>query len=288
MTTTRLRDAAQQHAQGNDRSEEPASPATADPRPANMVEPLLPVDAPEGIDDDPADVPVQVALARAMRDLGRIAKLDKFEGGNAGRYNFRGVDRVVNAAAPVLRKHGLIVLPEVRAVEYRDIARVGGGRSHECVVTVAWHWTGPRGDQLVAVTQGEALDTSDKATAKAQSVAWRVCLIETLAIPTGDPDPDSVHIERGEAKFDPVAYRDEALDPRTSVGRLQQMVNDLRKLGHGAELVTNEIGDEEKLGNLLLRLRRERQRPDGDAVSEDWPDADRTAVHTPPSTRESL
>lgn len=269
---TSLRAAAERHAEtnGGDGAAQPdLAPAPDRPAP---TEPLQPIDAPEGIDDDAPDVPVQVAVARAMRDLGKIAKGDRYDAPGT-KYNFRGVDRVVNAVAPVQRKHGLLVVPEVRAVEYRDVPSKSGGRSHECVVTVAWHWVGPRGDELVAVTQGEALDSSDKASAKAQSVAWRVCLIQMLAIPTGDPDPDSVHIERGEARFDAVAYRDEALNPATSAGRLRQMVNDLRKLGHGGVLVTNEVGDEEKLGNLLLRVGRERQRPAAEAGDEEWPEA---------------
>lgn len=220
---------------------------------------LEPIEAPEGISADPADVPVNVAVARAMRDIGVITKADRFDGGNAGRFNFRGVDRVVNAVAPVLRKHGLIVIPEMRAVEYRDVPRNNGGRSHECVVTVAWHWTGPRGDELVAVTVGEALDTADKATSKAQAVAWRTCLIQMLAIPTGDPDPDSVLIERGEQPIpSAAAYRDEIVHPATSLGRLRAIRTEIQQHGLGVQLVVNESGDEETLSALVQRIGTER------------------------------
>lgn len=217
------------------------------------------VDAPEGISDDPADVPVQVAIARAMRDLGVIAKADRFDGGNAGRFNFRGVDRVVNACAPVLRKHGLLVIPTVQTVEYRDVQRAGGGRSHECVITVAYAWVGPRGDERVAVVAGEALDTADKATSKAHSVAWRTCLIEMLAIPTGDPDPDSVLIERGDQPaVSATAYRDEIVDQRTSLGRLKQIRAELGQHGLRAVLVIDETGEDVALGDLIERIGRER------------------------------
>jgi len=224
-------------------------------------EPLEPVDAPAGISDDPAAVTVLVAIARAMRDLGIIAKADRFDGGNAGRFNFRGVDRVVNAVAPVLRKHGLVVVPEVRAVDYRDVPRANGGRSHECVVTVAWHWYGPRGDVFTAVTMGEALDTADKATSKAQAVAWRTVLIQVLAIPTGDPDPDSVLIERGDQPaVSATAYRDEIVDPRTSLGRLKQIRSELAQHGLRTVLVVDDHGDEVPLGDLVQRIGTERSR----------------------------
>jgi hypothetical protein len=238
------------------------APASRDPiyaPDAGAPATLEPVDAPEGISTDPDAVPVQVAIARAMRDLGIIAKADRFDGGNAGKYNFRGVDRVVNACAPVLRKHGLIVIPTVQTIEYRDIQRAGGGRSHECVVTMAYAWVGPRGDEKVSVTAGEALDTADKATSKAQSVAWRTCLIQMLAIPTGDPDPDSQRIERGDQPtVSATAYRDEIVDPRTSLGRLKQIRAELGQHGLRAVLVMDDHGDEAALGDLVDRIGRER------------------------------
>lgn len=257
--TSNLRDRATAAAAPNDSWPAAVAPGTGHLPAAAPAEPLEPVDAPEGIDADPADVPVQVAVARAMRDLGKIGKGDRYDGGGT-KYNFRGVDRVVNAVAPVQRKHGLIVVPEVRAVEYRDLPTKNGGRSHECVVTVAWHWVGPRGDELVAVTQGEALDTSDKASAKAQSVAWRVCLIQMLAIPTGDPDPDSIHIERGEQPMPKALdFRDEIADPRTSLGRLKQIRAELRQHNLSARMVTNDVGEEESLLDMVNRIGLQRQ-----------------------------
>lgn len=231
------------------------TPAPAEPAP----EILAPVDAPEGIDDDPAVVPVQVAIARVMRDIGKIGKAEHFDGGRAGSYNFRGIDRTVNNVGPVLRKHGVVVMPEVTATEYRDVPRANGGRSHECVVTVCWHWIGPAGDERIAVTQGESLDTSDKATAKAQSVAWRVCLIQVLAIPTGDPDPDAIRIERGEQPApSPTAYRDEICDPRTSLGRMRQIRTELRQHGLTGVVATNDVGEEEQLLAMCERIGRQR------------------------------
>lgn len=235
-------------------------PAPDDAPPAG---PLEPIDAPEGQDDDPPVVPVHIAIARAMRDLGKIAKRDRYDGVGA-KFDFRGVDRVVNAVAPVLRKHGLVVVPEVRTVDYRDVPREGGKRSHECVVTMAYHWHGPGGDVITSVVQGENLDTSDKSTAKAQSVAWRVCLIQMLAIPTGDPDPDSVHIERVEAPAPKAAdYVSEVADHRTSPNRLRQIRGEVRRHNLSNVLVTNEVGDDEPLLEMIDRIGKARAQSGG-------------------------
>ena len=219
-------------------------------------------------------VSVHMALARARADMPLVGKKDRFDGGNAGRFNFRGVDRVVNATRPVLAKHGLVILPELVDLQRRDVQRKDGGRSTETVVRVQYHVIGPQGDQLPVplVVVGEALDTADKSGAKAMSVAWRTALIQLLHIATGDPDPDSVMIERGDGdvdrgqpELDLEAYRTEALRTSTSHARLNQMINDLRKLGRGSELVPNEFGEPEKLGSMLYRLRNERAggTPDG-------------------------
>lgn len=242
------------------RTDDPgATPAGPPPVASEPPAESLPeIEAPQGIDPDAADIPVHTAVVRAMRDLGKIGKADRFDAPGT-KFSFRGVDRVVNAVAPILRKHGLFVMPEVRATEYRDVPRANGGRSHECVVTVAWHWIGPKGDELVAVTMGEALDTADKATSKAQAVAWRTCLIQMLAIPTGDPDPDSVLIERGEQPVpSPAAYRDEIVHPSTSLGRLRVIRSELHRHSLGDQVVVNEVGDEELLGKLLTRIGTER------------------------------
>lgn len=217
-------------------------------------------------------VSVHMALARARADMPLVGKKELYNAAGT-RFNFRGVDRVVNATRPVLVKHGLVVLPELLHVDRRDVPRKdGGGRNVETVVQVRFHVVGPLGDAIPPlVVLGEALDTSDKGAAKAMSVAWRVALIQLLHIATGDPDPDSMMIERGDepdrgqAAFDPETYRRRALDTKTTHGELNQMINDLKALGQGHQMVPNEFGEEERLGSMLFRIRNERRggAPDG-------------------------
>lgn len=205
------------------------------------------------------DVDVLEAIRRCRRDIGIIRKKGEYKQGNT-KFNFRGIDQVVNATRPVLDRHGLVLIPSVVEFQCRDVERQGGGRSHETLLLMEFWVYGPRGDFLEhpVRTMGEALNTSDKDAAAAMSVAWREALIKLFHIASGDPDPDSQYIERGEARFDATAYREEALRPTTSVGRLQQMMNEVRSLGKGGVLVENEIGDEESIEHLLWRVRKER------------------------------
>lgn len=155
--------------------------------------------APHPADDDcPADVPVQVALAAVMREVRAVGKDERYAD-NRTQYSFRGIDGVLNAVGPALRKHGVIMLPSMVATTYRDTKTVSGKDTRECTVMVTWRVIGPQGDHIEVMTPGESLDTSDKGTAKAMSVALRIALIQTLALPTDERDPDADRVERGTA-----------------------------------------------------------------------------------------
>lgn len=112
-------------------------------------------------------------------------------------FNFRGVDAVVNAAAPALDKHGVITVPVLEEVEYTTV-EVGQKRTPmaHVRVRVTYRFHGPAGDHFDAVVPGEAMDSGDKGTAKAMSVAYRIALIQALNLPTSDEDPDARNYER--------------------------------------------------------------------------------------------
>jgi ERF superfamily len=204
-------------------------------------------------------VPIHIGLARVAAELRAVGKDDAFRSTNAGNYNYRGIDRVVNAVAPLLNRHGILMLPDVISVEYRDVARTGG-RSHECLVRMLYTFVGPKGDRLPVSVLGESLDTSDKSSAKAQSVAWRTAMIQTFHIATQDEDPDATRIERTDAPAPKAAdYVDEIANPSTGVRRLQQIRNEINTHNLGLTIVTNETGDDEALGAMLRRIGQERQ-----------------------------
>jgi hypothetical protein len=137
---------------------------------------------------------VYEALAAVMADVDHVAKRDK---NRDQGFMFRGLDAVVNAVAPALRKNQVLVVPTVERYEYGEIL-VGKNRTpmgHARVV-IAYTFYGPEGDFIKASAAGEAFDSGDKATPKASSVAFRTALLQALALPTDEPDPDSQSYER--------------------------------------------------------------------------------------------
>lgn len=138
---------------------------------------------------------VVAALAAVMEDVRAVAKNDR---NPQQHYAFRGIDAVVNAVGPVLRRHGVVVVPTVEEIGYRDVQTSTGKASRECTVRVRYTFYGPAGDHIDCVTPGESLDFGDKGAPKAMSVAFRIALLQALCLPTDDPDPDGQQYERGE------------------------------------------------------------------------------------------
>ncbi len=150
----------------------------------------------------PAEVPVHVAMAAVMADVRALGKNDR----NAHfGYVFRGIDATVNALGPAMRTHGVVLLPQVEHIEYRDVLTSKKKDARECTVRVRYSFIGPKGDRLDVVTCGEAIDEADKGTAKAMSVALRIALLQTFALPTDEPDPDASDVQRGARDEQPPA-----------------------------------------------------------------------------------
>ncbi len=137
---------------------------------------------------------IHEALAHVMEDVQAVAKTDR---NSSQGFNFRGIDAVVNAVAPALRKHGVIVMPTVQSHEYKTV-EVGKNRTAmgHVIISIRYVFTGPEGDSLSCDVLGEAMDSGDKAVAKAMSVAFRIALLQALALPTDEPDPDASSYER--------------------------------------------------------------------------------------------
>lgn len=240
------------------RTESPAADTAPAPTytPAPLTDPGIPEPGPDG----PEQVPVWVAWSRVMGEVRGINKGDWYgRPGERGSYQFRGVDSALNSFGPACRLHGVLVLPVHVETAYRDVKTSGGKPSRECTATVTYRIIGPTGDSIEVQSAGESMDSADKGTAKALSTALRSLLFLGGLVPTNDADPDATNIERGEAPVrSAVEYLDEIAHPQTSAGRLKQIYYELRQSNQLGALVTNETGSEERVGDMVIRLGKER------------------------------
>ena len=145
--------------------------------------------------DAPKPQTAAACLTEIMRRVESISK--NRENTDGAKFFFRGIDDVMNTVGPLLREVGLLCIPELT---WLDSAQVEYGRNKtlgfRTRVKVRYTFIGPDGSKLVVgPTPGEAIDSGDKGTTKAMSVAFRSMFLQTLCVPTNEPDPDETTYE---------------------------------------------------------------------------------------------
>ena len=145
------------------------------------------------MDEIKTEVPkIYDAILGIMEDVGAIGKDSKNE---KQGYKFRGIDAVMNALQPALIKRRVIPVPTV--IEQRRDERVTGSGSTMIYSTIKTRYdfiSAEDGSVLSATVIGEGMDTGDKASNKAMSVAFKYACFQVLCIPTEemvDPDADT-------------------------------------------------------------------------------------------------
>lgn len=112
-------------------------------------------------------------------------------------YIFRGIDDVYNAMAPILSKHGLVILPRVLNRNVIERMNKSGGALFYTTIEVEFDFiSADDGSKHIVKTYGEAMDSGDKSTNKAMSAAYKYACMQAFCIPTeGDNDADSTTYE---------------------------------------------------------------------------------------------
>lgn len=149
---------------------------------------------------------VIVAIDRVAEELGKegIGKTHRAPD-IIGKFMFRGIDDVLNALAPLCVKHGLRILA-------KDMERTTtpAGKGYLASVKVMYEIVALRdGSSTTVVAIGDGYDTSDKATSKAISSAYKSMVFQTFVVPTeaaidneGDGSTDAARdAEQGHARM---------------------------------------------------------------------------------------
>lgn len=144
------------------------------------------------------------AMINVMNDIGAIAKSQY----NAGqKFNFRGIDDVMNKLHPLLVKYRLFLIPEV--LEHtREKMQNASNCSSTSIVRVRYTLYAEDGSSISGIVSGEGRDTGDKASNKAMASAMKYFLFQTFCIPTeemADCDPDKYSAEETALKPDTCA-----------------------------------------------------------------------------------
>lgn len=109
-------------------------------------------------------------------------------------FMYRGIDDVMNTFQPLLAKHHVFVVPEV--IEQQRMERTTGKDRTLLYAILKMRYTfyAEDGSSISAVVIGEGMDSGDKASNKAMSVAMKYAMFQVFCIPTeemADPDADT-------------------------------------------------------------------------------------------------
>lgn len=132
-------------------------------------------------------------IANVMADLSKIG-IGKEKKNSQQGFMYRGVDDVMNVLAPILSKHGLVILPRVTKREVIERQSKSGGALFYVALDIEFDFVAAEdgSKHVVGPIIGEAMDSGDKASNKAMSIAYKYACFQAFCIPTeADNDPDA-------------------------------------------------------------------------------------------------
>jgi len=133
---------------------------------------------------------IYVALSKVMAAVGAIGKNRKNE---AQKYNFRGIDDVMNAFQPALIDAGVVVLPRVVEQTREERTTRNGGGMIYTILRVQFTFYAADGSSVMAETVGEGMDSGDKSANKALSAAFKYAMLQIFCVPTEEQDDADYH-----------------------------------------------------------------------------------------------
>lgn len=129
------------------------------------------------------------AISAVMNEIGVIGKDSKNQ---SQGFMYRGIDAVMNAINPALIKYKLFIVPEVLEQIREERTNARGTTLLYSICKVKYTFYAEDGSSVSAIVIGEGMDSGDKATNKAMSIAFKYACFQVFCIPTEEMiDPDA-------------------------------------------------------------------------------------------------
>ncbi len=129
------------------------------------------------------------AIHGVMTDVGAIGKDKKNQ---QQGFMYRGVDDVMNALQPAFVHNNIFVVPEVLEQTREERTTAKGAQLLYSIIKVKFTFYADDGTNVSATVVGEGMDSADKSSNKAMSVAFKYACFQVFCIPTEEMvDPDS-------------------------------------------------------------------------------------------------
>ena len=122
-------------------------------------------------------------IAAIMAEVPAIGKNNQNQ---EQRYRFRGIDDVYNSLHPLFVKHQVFTTSEILNKNREVWTNKNGTIMIEFTLQVKYRFTAIDGSSIETETMGQAMDSSDKASNKAMSMAHKAAILQIFMIPTLD------------------------------------------------------------------------------------------------------
>lgn len=200
---------------------------------------------------DSKETGIYKAINGVMQDVGAITKekLNKQQG-----FKFRGIDDVMNALYPAMVKHKLFVVPEILEQIREERQTKSGGNLIYSICKIKYTFFAEDGSNVSAIVIGEGMDSGDKATNKAMSIAFKYACFQTFCIPTEeieDPDGECHEVESKKitpamlatikAEIERTGVKESVIIKLTSVKKLEDMsIQEFEKIMKRFQITPNK------------------------------------------------
>lgn len=178
---------------------------------------------------------IYAAMQGVMRDICETGIGKDSQNKDQG-FKFRGIEAAMNALAPLLVKHGIVCVPRHGSASRFDrLTKSGGTLSFVNIASEFDLVSVDDGSSVTVKTNGEGMDSSDKATNKAMSAAFKYALLQAFVVPTMavEADWDDGGLSEAEQEAEREAWisaRDNKLKCYTaSIENLKKAWNEIKK-----------------------------------------------------------
>jgi len=157
-------------------------------------------------------------------------------------FMFRGIDAVYNTLSPLLAKHKLLILPRCLSRESTERMTSKGGVLFYVTVQAEFDFISAiDGTKHTVSMFGEAMDSGDKATNKAMSIAYKYAAFQAFCIPTeetaADPDAETHQVQAAGTPADVAMEWIAALDEQHTLEGLQEIFKHAWKATKGHKAI---------------------------------------------------
>lgn len=135
------------------------------------------------------------SINMVMAEVGAVGKTSKNQ---SQGFMYRGIDAVMNALSPAMVKAKIFVVPEVLEQTREERTNAKNTTLLYSIIRVKYTFYAEDGSSVSATVIGEGMDSGDKATNKAMSIAFKYACFQVFCIPTEemvDPDAESHEVK---------------------------------------------------------------------------------------------